>query len=431
VRTAFLVIAVATFALAAGLAWARPAVAETVKWQRTYDGRLRSSDGFTSVVTAGDGGAYAAGYTAVSFVNRSDMLLVRYAADGSRSWVRRWNGPRSGSDQCWDLARDGQGGLYLVGRTAGRGGDAAILRYASDGRLIWSRRFDAGTSWQDDARFVRTVDHDGVFVVVESWSGTAYRTRVLRYSQAGERVWMKALAPGARVSGATTDADGNLYLSGWAASAVGSAARLDSFSPGGSLRWTVRLPGDAAFTRATAVADRRSGIVWTMDSSTAAAELGHGSVSASPYTPFARQWNGDPGLTPPYELADVSGTRDGGAVAVGRTRSGTLDAGFVVRFSATGAVASSIAWSDPAGCSGDLVATSSDGSAWIAGRTGPVFSVLHYLPGSGLVWRLDYDGRPASRALALRATSDGGAYAVGWERAAGGGADAVILRLAP
>ena len=131
-------------------------------------------------------------------------------------------------------------------------------------------------------------------------------------------------------------------------------------------------------------------------------------------------------------LNDVAGTESGGAVAVGRARSGGADQGFLVRLDATGAVVSApLAWTDAAGCGGDLVATTSGDAAWVAGRTGTVFSALHYVPASGLTWRYDYDARPAGRALALTATSDGGAYVAGWGRATGAGADALILRLAP
>ena len=431
-KTALFAILTAALALAAGLQAAPLAGATSVEWQQVYDGKMHGSDAFTSVVAA-SGGVYAAGYTAMSWVNRSDMLLVRYAANGSRSWVRRWNGPASGSDQCWDMARDGRGGLYLVGRTAGRGGDAAILRYSSSGRLSWSRRFDSGSNWQDDARFVRGFRGGaGVYVVVESRSGAAYRTRVLRYSGTGTRVWTAALTPGTRVSDVTADADDSLYLSCWSGSATGSEAELASFSPSGARRWTVSLSGSAAYTRANSVSDRHSGIVWAMDSSDDVAAPGHGSVFASPYTPFAQQWGGELGLTPPFALNDVCGTRSGGAIVVGQMQSDGPDAGFIVRLDATGAVAGApLTWTAAAGCSGDLVAATSGDGAWVAGKTGTVFSALRYLPASGLTWRFDYAARPAGRALALAPTSDGGAYLAGWGRATGAGANALILRLAP
>jgi hypothetical protein len=431
VRTVAFVVIVAALALAAGLVTAQAATADAVSWQRVYDGRLHGGDAFTSVVVAPGGAIYAAGYTAVSAAARSDMLLVRYAASGATSWTRQWNGPLSGSDQCWDLARDGRGGLYLAGRTAGRGGDAAILRYSPDGKRTWSRRVDYGSSWQDDARFVQGLAGGGVYVVVESWSGTAYRTRVLRYSRLGARVWTAALAPGTRVTDATTDAADDLYLSGWSGSATGSEAELDSYSPAGTRRWTVRLPGDEAFTRAGAISTRPGGIVWTMDSSADAAP-GHGSVLASPFTPFSPQWGGSLGLTPPCEVDDVGGTAAGGAIAVGRACSGDTDQGVLVSLDAGGVpVAAPLVWTGAGGCSGDLVATTTGGGAWVAGRTGAVFSVLHYLPASGLSWRYDCTARPAGRALDLQATADGGAVVVGWSRAAGAGADALILRLAP
>jgi hypothetical protein len=433
VRTAILIVVVAALALGAALVTAPAATAGAVSWQQVHDGRLHGSDGFTSVVVAPGGAVYAAGYTAVSAAARSDMLLVRYTANGTTSWARQWNGPLSGSDQCWDLTRDGRGGLYLAGRTAGRGGDAAVLRYSPDGKLTWSRRIDYGSAWQDDARYVQGLTRgDGAYVVVESWSGTAWRTRVLRYSRLGARVWTTALAPGTRVTGVATDAADDLYLSAWSGSAGGSEAELDSFSPAGTRRWTVRLPGDAAYTRASAIGVRPDGIVWAMDSSDDATAPGHGSVLASPSMPFAQQWGGALGLTPPYELRDVGGTADGGAIAVGRARSGGLDRGFLVQLSAAGVpVAAPLVWSDAAGCGGDLVATTSGDGAWVAGRTGAGFSALHYLPAAGLEWRYDYAARPAGRALDLQATADGGAVVVGWGRAAGAGADALILRLAP
>ncbi len=431
-RTVAFVVIVAALALAAGLATARAATAEAVSWQRVYDGRLHGGDAFTSVVVAPGGAIYAAGYTAVSAAARSDMLLVRYTASGATSWTRQWNGPLSGSDQCWDLARDGRGGLYLAGRTAGRGGDAAVLRYSPDGKRTWSRRVDYGTSWQDDARFVQGLAGGGVYVVVESWSGTAYRTRVLRYSRLGARVWTAALAPGTRVTDVTTDAADDLYLSGWSGSATGSEAELDSYSPGGKRRWTARLPGDGPFTRANAISTAPGGIVWAMDSSGDAAAPGHGSVLASPHAPFTQQWGGALGLTPPYQIDDVGGTAAGGAIAVGRERSGGTDQGILVSLDASGVpVAAPLVWTDARGCSGDLVAATPGDGAWVAGKTGAVFSALHYLPASGLGWRYDYTARPAGRALDLQATAGGGAVVVGWSRAAGAGADALILRLAP
>ena len=156
-----------------------------------------------------------------------------------------------------------------------------------------------------------------------------------------------------------------------------------------------------------------------------------GSVLASPYTPFSQQWGGALGLTPPYELNDVGGTAADGAIAVGRMRSSGPDEGFIVQLNATGApVAAPLIWTDTAGCGGELVATTPAG-AWVAGRTGAVFSALHFLPASGLTWRYDYAARPAGRALDLQAAPDGGAYVAGWCRASGAGADAVIMRLAP
>jgi hypothetical protein len=417
--------------LAIALVSAQDAAAEGITWQGAYDGHLHGSDAFTSI-EATAGGVYAAGYTAASWANRSDILLVRYASDGRRSWVRSWNGPASGGDQCWALARDRRGGLCLVGSTAGRGGDAAILRYSQSGRLEWSRRFDTGVEWKDDARFVRKlVGSDAVYVVIKSSADTVIRTSVARFSLTGERVWVHRFPQGMGVTGIVTDARDNVYLSGWSESPAGSEAVLSSLAPDGSIRWTTLLPGSAAVTRATSIADLGDAICWTTTSADAPGTLGYSHVQTSRYATFGELWETGPGVAAPNELNSVAHTHPGGIVAVGRLRGSQGDQGFALVADASGSAAPPLVWSDVAGCSGDLIAPAINGSSWIAGRTGYTFSVLHLVPASGLAWRYDYTDRVSGRSLALSSSPDGGVYVAGWGRRMGAAADAVILRVSP
>jgi len=420
----------ALLALAASLTAAGTAAAESVAWQAAYDGHQHGGDAFTSVVAA-QNAVFAAGYTAASWANRSDMVLARYTPAGTRSWVRTWNGPASGADQCWALARDRRGGLCLAGSTAGHGGDAVVVEFGANGRLRWWRRYDSGARWQDTARFVRPLTTaDAVYVVVESRSGTEWRTRVLRYSLRGRRDWVVRLAPGSRVTGVTTDARDDLYVSGWSATTTGSEGLLASFARDGSQRWTVGLPGGDAFARTTSIAAGGGGIVSTLCASDGPTGLGRASVLSSVSAPFTELWDTPVATALPHELNAVAGADGGGAVAVGRLRDGESDLGFAVAVDAAGAAGAPLVWSAAGGCSGDLV-TAASGGAWVAGRAGYTFSLLHLSPAPALAWRYDFTARPSARALALAAAPDGGAYVAGWSRAMGAGADAVLLRVTP
>ena len=324
--------------------------------------------------------------------------------------------PRVGQRPVLDVALDGRGGVYVVGRTAGRGGDAAILRYSSDGRLTWSRRFDTGSGWQDDARLARGVlGGDGVYVVVESWSGAAYRTRVLRYSGEGARVDGDALAGHARERRRHRRRRRPVPLRlGRLHCRVGLDARR--LVPPAHVAGRSGCPATPR-SHVRRQSTSRATIVWTTDVSDGAAAPEHGSVSASSYAPFAQRWGGDPGLVSPYSLRDVAGTESGGAIAVGLVRWDGADQGFVAAPRRNGRGGLDAAHLDRRGRlrrrpRGDHLRRRRIGGR----RTGTVFSALHYVPASGLTWRHDYDARPAGRALAFTSTSDGGAYVAGWGR---------------
>lgn len=420
-------------ALLAILALAIPqgAGAAEVAWQRSYDGHLRGGDAFTALAPA-PGGVYAAGYTAASWRNRSDILLARYTADGVRSWVRTWNGSVSGSDQCWAMTRDRRGGLCLVGSTAGHGGDAVLLRYSASGRLVWSRRFDSGGGWRDDARGVRALSgSDAVYVTIESRSGSAFRTSVARYALSGTRLWVRRLDPGVRVSGTAVDARDDILLAGGAETASGSHAVIVSYAPDGSKRWDATVTGGDAFSRATSIVSLGDDLVWTLDSSTASGVPGSSSVIRSTGTPFAPVWETVTGVAVPHGLSAVSRAKDGGIVAVGTAHETDGDRGFALRLDESGSAQPPLFWSDPGGCRGELAAAAGDGSSWVAGRTGTTFSLLHLDAGSGPSWRYDYRDRASGRALVVSAAPDSGAYVAGWGRAMGAAADAVILRVSP
>jgi hypothetical protein len=425
----------------AGLGAAGVAAAATELWHRAYDGPAHGSDAFTAVVRGAADSAYAAGYAAATGGHRTDMLLVRYASDGTRKWVRLWNGPASGNDRCRGLARDAAGALYLAGSTAGRGGDAALVKYSAAGTLLWSRRYDSGHAQRDEARFVLPGPGGrGVYVVIETLTPAGWRWAVMRYDGDGSRRWLVRRSidwfPDQwRSQDATTDGSGNVYVAGWGQFGDLREPLLISYSPAGAPRWGFNNDSIYTYADAVAVTCTRDGVAVATNRAATVGELNGGWLFMVPYATSTWAWYSD-SVPPAYswKFHDVSSMSNGHLLTIGRFLNGLRSSGFLQeQDGATGAGVPDGAWtwSDDVDCTGDFVAVDSSDKAWIAGKHGAGLSVLHYEPGSGITWTYNYTGHEASRALALTATSNPGACVAGWARDSGKSANAFIMRVAP
>ena len=59
-------------------------------------------------------------------------------------WKKRYNGPGNGDDSATAIAVDGNGNVYVTGRSDGgsSGYDYATLKYDPDGKLLWENRYN-------------------------------------------------------------------------------------------------------------------------------------------------------------------------------------------------------------------------------------------------------------------------------------------------
>jgi uncharacterized delta-60 repeat protein len=142
--------------------------------QKTWGGS--GGDWARSVAVRPDGGIYVVGET-TSFEASGglDAFVLKYDRHGQLGWQRTWGGKLG--DGAWDAAVSPDGGIYVVGETrsfeVGGGLDASILKYDSDGNLIWDKTW--GANDLEDAQGVAAVDNKR-FVVVGTTTSSIRRT---------------------------------------------------------------------------------------------------------------------------------------------------------------------------------------------------------------------------------------------------------------
>jgi len=250
-------------------------------WARHYD---RPSDNpyyddswdeARAIAVDSQGNIYVTGASWGGNTAHYDFLTIKYGPEGRRLWVRRYNSPLNVSEGARALAVDGQGNVYVTGGWGG-GGAAGYLtiKYNTDGRLLWVRRYN-GLGYDSDSAQAIALDSQGNVYVTGYSHGIGSRSdyATIKYSPDGEELWVRRYnGPGNSVDEAVAialDVQGNVYVAG---SSVGIGTDVDyatiKYSPDGEELWAARYNGPAnGWDRATAMALDAQGNVYVTGTS--------------------------------------------------------------------------------------------------------------------------------------------------------------------
>ena len=224
----------------------------SLSWQRTFAGPAQFSiDRANGVAVAPDGSVYAAGQT-VGVGN--DVLLLKFSAEGSLVWQRRWD--TGGQETGEGVAVASDGSVYVTGVTDSFGGfgHLFVLRFAPDGTLVWQRIRDVATDAAVGTGEAITVAPDGSIYA----AGVTPRAVVgefdmllLKLDAEGTPVWQRTYTAAdvadAR-GGVAVASDGSVYVAGGIQAVTRRTAVNDTFvakfGPDGSLIWDRGYGGD-------------------------------------------------------------------------------------------------------------------------------------------------------------------------------------------
>jgi hypothetical protein len=168
-------------------------------WARLYDGPGRGYDSPAALALDKQGNVYVTGVSRGAGT-RDDYATIKYSSNGRLLWVRRYDGPGSNADYARAMAIDDQGNIYVTGMSFKRytrnGCDYATIKYSPDGETLWVRRFNGVGNYYDCANAI-TVDRWGNFYVTGiSWGGwfppsnAIYDYATIKYNPDGEEIWV-------------------------------------------------------------------------------------------------------------------------------------------------------------------------------------------------------------------------------------------------
>ena len=216
-------------------------------WMKRYQGKKKHSSFPYPIAVDAAGNVYVTGISWQSASNTMGIDTVKYSPKGARLWVSNYAAPGKDLDWVSGMAVDQGGNVYLVGTTYRNGDiytrDMLTIKLGPDGKLKWAKRYDGPAHGGDSGRGL-ALDRDGNVYVsgYAASSATAADFLTIKYTPAGKRLWVARLV-GAGIAfdcpnAIALDPKGNAFITGQATvSGTETDFATAKYSPEGKLRW--------------------------------------------------------------------------------------------------------------------------------------------------------------------------------------------------
>lgn len=158
-------------------------------WVRFYNGPTNGADDGNAIAVDRAGNVYVAGPSVGSGTGQ-DYCVVKYAPNGNIRWTARYNGPANSTDVAAAVAVDSSGNVYVTGNAIGNAGnnDIVTVKYDSSGVQQWVAVYAGPGNSHDYANQI-AIDHRGDIVVSGYAWNTNYDYVVIKYRNDGLPLW--------------------------------------------------------------------------------------------------------------------------------------------------------------------------------------------------------------------------------------------------
>jgi hypothetical protein len=214
----------------------------TPVWTNSY----ASSASFlflTGLAVDNNGNAYIATVDADS----DSYVTIKYDVNGNPAWTNFFKSSLTSSENASDIAVDAAGNIFVTGDSFDGGTSCLTIKYASDGTLLWTRRYIIeGTGGTGGSGTRVLVDkQQNVVVAVDMHSIYGNKYAVVKYSNSGAALWTNTLTAvnyaGGGVPEITVDPVGNVFLVGGTPGATTADFTTVKYSSAGVPLWTNRF----------------------------------------------------------------------------------------------------------------------------------------------------------------------------------------------
>jgi hypothetical protein len=149
------------------------------------------------------------------------LCPLAYGLEGDEIWTRTHNGSANGEDYGFGITTDASGNVYVTGseEVSGQSRNIWVRKYNSAGTELWTRTYNGEANSYDYGSGITTDASGNVYVIGSEYvTGQNSNIWVRKYNSAGTELWTRTYNGTANSNdygqGITTDAEGNVYVTG-------------------------------------------------------------------------------------------------------------------------------------------------------------------------------------------------------------------------
>lgn len=168
----------------------------TAIWVARFNGTGSYSDQANAIAADKFGNVYVTGWAHMEpgglDCGTVDMVTIKYNTNGAQQWMRKYDGPGSGSDYAYAITVDKFNNIIVTGSSWDNTyGDAiTTIKYDQNGVQQWVARFTASSGTHDCGRAIITDIAGNVFVTGNSYqSGHGQDFMTIKYNPSGVQQW--------------------------------------------------------------------------------------------------------------------------------------------------------------------------------------------------------------------------------------------------
>jgi len=186
-------------------------------WVKRYSTPGYCWDYANAIAVDSSGNVYVTGESKGSGTGE-DYVTIKYITNGKQLWVKTYNGPAKKGDYANAIAVDSSGNVYVTGASYGTSYDYATIKYNTNGTQLWVKTYNGPAKKADSAKAI-AVDSSGNVYVTGTSSGATDDYATIKYNTNGKQLWVKRYnGPADSFDGAyaiAVDSSGNVYVTGW------------------------------------------------------------------------------------------------------------------------------------------------------------------------------------------------------------------------
>lgn len=181
-------------------------------WSRKIKSGPQLSNFFIEII---DNHTYVIGSIG-EYYTRDDIYLAKFDSSGAKVWEQTWDGAKY--EHIKGYAIDTDNNIYITGISnlqafySGIAGSIFLLKYNTNGNLLWSKTLDPVGSNEYWIHSIQTDLNDSIYISSATDTYSIYKALITKLNSSGNVFWTQVIELSGGLGDFILDSVGNMYL---------------------------------------------------------------------------------------------------------------------------------------------------------------------------------------------------------------------------